>query len=91
MTHSCHIECKTEALCDSPIPLSLSAVSVSVLGEVGLEANSVAKLSNRNRLAGSWPATTEAAALASLQPEARLVAVSIVLGVIGSTCSPYIF
>ena len=69
--------------CDSPIPLSLSAKSeVSVaLGEVGLEANSVAKLSNRNRLAAGWQAEVAALAVASaaMASEALFVAVSMMV------------
>ena len=73
---------------DSPIPLSLSklseAVSVTpaaaVLGLVGLEANSVAKLSNRNLLAAApFPDPDDTEMAESVEARFCVVEVSILL------------
>ena len=73
---------------DSPIPLSLSklseAVSVTpaaVLGLVGLEANSVAKLSNRNLLAAPFPDPDDTEMAESVEARFCVVEVSIFVDV----------
>ena len=73
---------------DSPIPLSLSklseAVSVTpaaVLGLVGLEANSVAKLSNRNLLAAPFPDPDDTEMAESVEARFCVVEVSILVDV----------
>ena len=77
---------------DSPIPLSLSklseAVSVTpaaVLGLVGLEANSVAKLSNRNLLAAPFPDPDDTEMAESVEARFCVVEVSIFVDVAVST------